>query len=467
MSTSPRKAAIYLRISQDRTGREAGVKRQEKDCRDLVERLGWELAAVHVDNDVSAYNGKRRPGYEHARADLEHGRANALVAWHPDRLYRRAAELEALVDLINRVGAEVATVKAGAVDLSTPNGRLVARIGAAVAQHESEHKGERVARWHQDRAEAGLPGGGPRPFGYCDDRITPHETEAPLIVEAAERVLAGEKRYGIVCDWNRRGIRTVTGKTWSTTRLSQQLRSPRIAGLRQHNGKHHPAAWPAIVPRETWDALQAALTVEHARPGPPARYPLTGILRCGLCDTLLVGNRTHLGARVYRCAGPDSSRGGCGKIGRNAEHLEAHLRNLVAEAIASPKLRRALSRHANAGRDDQAALKELVGLEERLARLKTEYAVEDLWSKAEFTRMRGDLENKIGDVAGRLAADRAKTVSFPVPAAEEMEGWWGSAHPDEQRALVGMVIDRVLVHPVGRVGRHGFDPSAIEVVWRA
>ncbi len=61
--TAPRAAAVYRRISDDRTGDAAGVGRQEADCRALAKRLGWTVAGVYTDNDISAYTGRKRPDY--------------------------------------------------------------------------------------------------------------------------------------------------------------------------------------------------------------------------------------------------------------------------------------------------------------------------------------------------------------------------------------------------------------------
>jgi DNA invertase Pin-like site-specific DNA recombinase len=48
------RAAVYVRISSDRVGAGLGVARQEEDCRGLYDRLGWQVARVYSDNDVSA-----------------------------------------------------------------------------------------------------------------------------------------------------------------------------------------------------------------------------------------------------------------------------------------------------------------------------------------------------------------------------------------------------------------------------
>ena len=66
---------MYVRISKDRVGAGLGVKRQQSDCAELAERLGWEVVETYTDNDISAYSGARRPGYEKMCADLDAGKA--------------------------------------------------------------------------------------------------------------------------------------------------------------------------------------------------------------------------------------------------------------------------------------------------------------------------------------------------------------------------------------------------------
>lgn len=66
--------AVYARISQDRTGEELGIRRQLADCRAEADRRGWVVAEEYVDDDVSAYSGKKRPAFERMLTDLAEGR---------------------------------------------------------------------------------------------------------------------------------------------------------------------------------------------------------------------------------------------------------------------------------------------------------------------------------------------------------------------------------------------------------
>lgn len=162
------RAAIYCRISQDREGAGLGVDRQRQDCVKLCEDRGWEVIAVYEDNDLSAYSGKRRPGYETLLGTVRAHSVDVVVVWHTDRLHRSPRELEEWIVAVETAGVMTATVKAGELDLATSSGRLVARMFGAVARHESEQKGERIA--------------GPRPAAGSRTRVAQRGTRARVEV---------------------------------------------------------------------------------------------------------------------------------------------------------------------------------------------------------------------------------------------------------------------------------------------
>lgn len=138
-------AAVYLRISQDRTGERAGVRRQEEDCFALAKQLGYEDPPVFIDNDISAFDGGRRPGYDSLVSHIRTG-VTVVFVWHVDRLYRRPRELENLIDLVEHNPVRIETIQGGGFDLNTHEGRLMARQLVAIAAYESGHKSDRVKR---------------------------------------------------------------------------------------------------------------------------------------------------------------------------------------------------------------------------------------------------------------------------------------------------------------------------------
>jgi len=151
-----RTVGVYARISSDPADTRLGVDRQVEDCRRLAADLGSAVGDLYVDNDVSAWSGKRRPEYERLCEDIKAATIDALIAWHPDRLHRSPRELEDFIDLCEAAGnPEIRTVTAGDVDLSTPNGRMVARMLGVMARGESDKSAVRIRRKHLELATKG------------------------------------------------------------------------------------------------------------------------------------------------------------------------------------------------------------------------------------------------------------------------------------------------------------------------
>ncbi|MFH9573706.1 recombinase family protein [Streptomyces sp. NPDC017230] len=82
-------------LAVDRKGQELGVQRQEKACRELCERMGWEVLKVYPENDVSASttSKRRRPQYTEMLRDARDGLIDGIVVYSIDRLTRRISEL--------------------------------------------------------------------------------------------------------------------------------------------------------------------------------------------------------------------------------------------------------------------------------------------------------------------------------------------------------------------------------------
>lgn len=461
----PQAAAIYARISKDRDGTMLGVERQRADCEALAGRRGWPVAAVYVDNDISAYSGKPRPEYRRLLDDVRAGRVDAILAWHPDRLHRSPSELEGFIAAVEQAGIPVETAQAGLIDLSTPSGRLVARQLGSVARYESEHKAARIARKHEELAAAGRPNlGGTRPFGLSLDWRTIVDDEAALIREAAARILAGDSIRGIAAEWGRRGVLSPAGKPWKPQPLRRLLTSARIAGLREHRGAIVAAgAWPAIIDRDTLDRLRAILrdgdrrtTTTNAR-----RYLLSGFLRCGLCGTTMVARPRVDHVRRYVCAsGP--MYGGCGKLAILAEPVEAHVEAMVVEAIDSPALADAL-REATGRDDERAILDRLREDEAGLADLARDHYVDRIIGRAEFLAARAALQERItaGQRSLAMAAGNGPLAAVIGGARDR----WARLGFDERRAAIGAVVEYVTVG-AGRRGYNRPDMSRVAVTWR-
>ena len=70
MSAEPRRAAVYLRISQDCENRGLGVDRHREDAEALIKARGRTPAGAYEHNDISG-TGTKRPAFERLLAEIE------------------------------------------------------------------------------------------------------------------------------------------------------------------------------------------------------------------------------------------------------------------------------------------------------------------------------------------------------------------------------------------------------------
>lgn len=462
-----KRAAIYARLSRDRNGSQTATSRQVADCRKFAEAKGWEVVAVHEDADLSAYSAKVvRPGFEALKASVEAGDADVVLAWKLDRLLRRPREFEVLWQLCEAAGANVVTVSDG-IDTAQPMaGLLVPRIMSNFAELEAENLSLRERRKHEETAKAGKrSGGGHRPFGLSRDWSTVVPDEADLIRDAVGRIISGQSMYGIAAEWNRKGIVTPTGRTWSVQLLKSMLRSPRLAGLREHRGAIvGPGQWPAIVDPNKHEQLRAILS-RKSRPGQPGRFLLSGRVRCAVCgNTMFIRRRHRDKARFYGCEKVAGGTG-CGHVHIVAEPLEALVRDAVLERLDSPQMMAAINAH-NRQTVEAADLDALHADEEALQQLARDYYSDRVIGRSEYLAVRDELEGRIEATRRQVAkVNGMGKLGELAGFGAKLRAAWDGQTPEWRREIVATVIDRVQVSP-GRRGPNRFDPSRVSIEWR-
>jgi site-specific DNA recombinase len=234
-----RRVALYLRQSQDRDGTGYGIDRQREDVTKLAAAQGWQVVAEFVDNDVSALSRKPRPAFVEMMARVDMGEFDVIAARHMDRLLRRLAELESVLERCQKTNTAIVTAADG-VDTSNDGGRLVARILSSVAQGEVERKGARQRSAVAQAAKQGRWCGGRRAFGYEKDGVSVREAEAIIVKQGYADVLAGESLSEIARRWNAAGFTTGQGRSWTRNAVKDVLCNPRNAGLRRHRAPEEP-----------------------------------------------------------------------------------------------------------------------------------------------------------------------------------------------------------------------------------
>ncbi|MFI6105802.1 recombinase family protein [Streptomyces sp. NPDC051310] len=483
---------IYARISQDREGAGLGTQRQIDDCHGLAERLStpeveYRVVRIFVDNDISAYSGKPRKDYREMLSGLDDGDATVVLAWHTDRLHRSTRELDDFIDLSERRGVTTHTVQAGHIDLSTPSGRMTARILGAVARQESEHKGARVARARLQKAKAGEWGGGIRPFGWGVptgemrtkvDKETGNEIQVPVldmnkaVPEEAAAIDTGHDMLlsgGSVKGWVRwladKGFTTTRGNPIGDTEARDMLLRPRNAGIAVYRGEEiGTGAWDAIVSEAKHRAVVAILKDPSRRTSPGAQPRWFGslIYRCGLpgcTETMTSGQAGGAGHPSYRCK---SKHGG----GRRADKLDEYIEDLIIERLSRPDAADLLL--PGPGDVDVAALQvESEQIRRRLTDLAGLFGAGQI-TMAQFAEGSDTARAQLEGVNKQLARAAVTDPLVPLVGAPDVRKAWNDMPLDQRRAVLRSLAT-VTVRPArrGRMPDGGyFDYETIDVLWK-
>jgi DNA invertase Pin-like site-specific DNA recombinase len=511
-NTTQQVGLIYARLSKDKKGGGIGTERQVGDCRDLSARLNIPVEAVFKDNDLTAVKGtkrsKPRPGYDSLIQRLKNGpgpgRAYVVLAWHTDRLHRDVLELEDYIRVCGEGsdGIPTYTVRGGDLDLSTANGRMVARLLGVVARQEVEHMVERQLDNKRAVREAGGRVGGSRPFGYNLDTPTrdnpagkglkPNPVEAPLLAEAYAAVLADPRHrvLPIARQWNAAGIFTPrktkdpakTGKgcggvPWTAGTVKQVLLRAANAGLIEHQGHIiGPAVWQPIVSPDDWRAVRTHLSSAQRRtsPGPEPKYLLTGVLICGVCGSMRFGvvkGSREEGRRYYACRSYMNRDGVPTKVAghpqRRMDLLDSYVEEIIIERLSRPDVVRAFNAPAVdmptlEGRRDalRAQLDELAGL-----------FSEGVLDGSQLAAGSRALRPKLAHVEAEIAEALREAALAEFAGVSDPAQVWDSLPIGRQRAIAQMML-RVRLRPAGntrpagwKVGdRIPFDGESVEIL---
>ncbi|MGW7128877.1 recombinase family protein [Streptomyces bobili] len=506
-----RRAVIYCRISDDREGRREGVDRQEKACRQSAARLDWDVVEVLIDNDISAYSGKRRPQYERMLDMLRTDQADAVLALTSRRLQRNWRDAFDFLDLVEQKGIAVELVKSGTVNLATADGRREARRKAVDDQHESEETGERVRDAKAEAAAQGTYRGGPRPFGYEADGVTIREDEARWIRYATKAIIDGESLRSVCRTLAQEGVRTVPrrkrlpdgartepiDRDWKPEEVRKMLLRARNAGLLEVTVKDKdskkwseiagPAVWPPALDadrdkaEEIWRACKTVLEnpARRTTTGNGRVWLLSGLARCW-CGSPVRGSSTGVGgvkkARedgktyrpAYRCYAAPSH------VVREAHALNRHIEGRAIERLSRPDAAELLLKQVPDGEPHEDLAAEAQRLRIKLDGIAADYS-QDLITREQMLEMTAGTRERLNTVTAKMTGRVSTSVlaSLPLGDPEAIAELWPTLHLDRRR----QVVDALMTIVIGKarrgrppgfrpgVDKSYFDPESIAIDW--
>ena len=327
---------IYLRRSKNDEGKQQfSLDVQRAGCREFVEQMGFggQRVAEHVDDGKAGDDFHSRQGIRQLLEEAKPG--DIIVCRDQSRLGRDAIEVTLVIrDLVRDRGCRLFYYVSGQeVQFANAIDQATTFIQGTGHQMELEAIRSRTREALRSRVREGRIAGG-RCYGYRLDRhadpsgrrytvAVVDDDQAAIVRRIFTEYVDGRGLKAIARGLNHEGVpppsagRRGTG-SWAPSCVRVMLQNPRYRGVYIHGRvkkvrragcvqrvKADPAEilmvdipeW-RIVEDDVWFAAQARFTKRAAqepalrRDRPAAKYPLSGIARCGECGGTIGCTRT-------------------------------------------------------------------------------------------------------------------------------------------------------------------------------
>ncbi len=327
------KYALYVRRStDDKERQQRSVGDQIAECEELAAKIGIRLVKPYYEDNASAKipNNPKRGRFKDLILDLQAGKVDGIMAWHPDRLARNMQDGGKIFSLID--DKQIKDLKfVTHYFTNTASGKMLLGISFTLATYYSANLSDNVKRGHRRAFKEGKSSGTPK-HGYIrteEGIYMPDGDNFDLVVEAWQlrkdgmglRELAdymNEQGYGRIIKGTK--AKRFGEKIIMTYQiLSEMFKDP------FYHGKLLQANKSAIL-RDAYDfkvavseddfnevqrlsrATQSPLVTNRRK----TFYPLRGMVKCSICGRSMSpgASKSRAGTRYlyYRCTNNDCKR---------------------------------------------------------------------------------------------------------------------------------------------------------------
>jgi site-specific DNA recombinase len=166
-----------------------------------------------------------RPEFQRAIGMLKSGEADGLIVTKIDRLGRNVSDLLKLVDEVIAPLGKSLVILESQIDTSSPQGRMVLTMIAAMAEMERSVIRERVERGRKAKADKGGYAFGAPPIGKkaVDGELVLDDVEQETIALIQRHRKSGKSPQKIADFLNAQSIPTKRGGTWHHSTVRKVL----------------------------------------------------------------------------------------------------------------------------------------------------------------------------------------------------------------------------------------------------
>jgi site-specific DNA recombinase len=307
---------LYCRKSTESEDRQIlSIESQEAEVLRVFDTVP-NITITQVYRESFSAKAPGRPVFDGMLRDIEAGRADGIISWHPDRLARNSLDGGRLIFLLDK-GSLKDLKFANFSFENNAQGKFMLSIIFGYSKYYVDNLSQNVKRGNRAKIERGWRPGGV-PLGYLNDRDTKtivlHEEHADMVRKLFGAMLSGIHTVRSLVrvandEWGFKlpATRRYASRPFTVSILYKILGNPFYAGQFKWNGRLYAGRHPPLLSMEEFVRVRKLLN----RPGTekPQRhtFPFTGLIRCGACSRMVTAehkvNRQGHEYDYYHCTG--------------------------------------------------------------------------------------------------------------------------------------------------------------------
>ena len=304
---------IYCRKSSEPDERQAiSNESQREENKITATRYGItpsQLIDPPIEESHSAKIEGTRPKFKTMLEDINHGVANGIICWHPDRLSRNNGDMSSLINLLES-GKLTEIVTNSQTFKNNPMDKFMFGFLCLQAKLENDKKGVDVKRGLNTKAEKGWLPSGAKP-GYMNDFFAKKGNKT-ILIDPIRFPIIQKAWYALIYDgysimkildklnkeW---GYRSPTkthigGKPMCRSQIYRIFRDPFYYGYFEYptkSGKWHKGSHQSMITPEEFERAQVILGRKMAPRPTLGEFPFSGLMVCGECGARITAEEKY------------------------------------------------------------------------------------------------------------------------------------------------------------------------------
>ena len=252
---------LYARKSSESEDRQVlSIESQVKELKEFAQKNNLEIVKEFNESRTTKEPG--RPVFNQMLIELEQGKADGIIAWHPDRCARNSIDGGKIIHLIDQKIIKDFRFPTYIYD-NSPQGIFNLSLAFSFSKLYVDNLSQNVKRGIREKIRRGeYPG--PAPLGYINNlkkhniEVDPEKFE--IVKDVIENFAYGLINIpGIQDKFFKLGIKTRTGLKMSYSSIRKILTSHFYYGVFQLKGELYPGSHPAMISKELFDKVQKRL----------------------------------------------------------------------------------------------------------------------------------------------------------------------------------------------------------------